>query len=155
MTNNRSLNKNNYPLSRRRFWRCLFREFLSIHGELHGNTQHRLKEISDVPDEVLAEMVPTWTDGDIPEIRDNGLYLAKAKEHESEASVMHCCHTFQGHEKFIVDQFDCGRNIQVISEFLALAANMSEGMAFVKTKNLFVRLCGYGLCRPSAEHSLE
>ncbi len=139
-------------LPRRQFWRYLLGEVLSMRRELHGTSQHRLGEIDAVPDDVLAEMVPTWIDGHIPEIREDGLYLLKDTNHDSPKDVMQCRHSFRGHEKFMVDQFACGRNIKVISESLALASGMDEIMAFTATKTLFVRLCRCGLCRPSAAH---
>jgi len=133
-------------VSRRGFWLGLFSEALSLREEIKGIPQCSLDEIGRVPEAVAAEMVPVWMNGHEPDIRPDGIY----RSDKDGRSV--CVLTLAPREKAMLAQYDCGRNLRVISRYMAGEYGLTSEEAFDETRELFVRLCLVGLCHPAAAH---
>ena len=135
--------------NRRSFWRALAGEMLVIRDEFRGVARQSLQHIDRVPDAVLAEMIPVWMEGTLIEVRADGIYQPAAN------GEIICRHRFGEHEKIMVDQYACGRNLQVIANQVSLESDRVPDQVFQATKALFVRLCQQGLCHPAAAHGQE
>jgi hypothetical protein len=131
---------------RRQFWRDLLGEMVVAAEEMCGIGHHSLREIGNLPDSILAEIVPVWREGVSVEIREDGIYRS---ESEDEAIRIH---PFGGYEKMIADQFACGRNLKTIAGHVASASGADIDSVFKMTRDLFVQLCQCGCCHPAASH---
>jgi hypothetical protein len=132
--------------SRRNFARNLLGLWGMFQEGLDGAPQLSLSDLGSVPDHVLAEMVPVWRDQPAPEIREDGLYVAAPD------GIVTCAHAFAPHERAMVSQYACGRNIQTIADTVAAASGIPAAVAFEVARELFVKLCRQGLCHPAAAH---
>lgn len=134
--------------ARRNLWRAVLGGVLVARDELRGIPQLNLSELGAVPDAVLAEMVPVWKADMALEIRDDGVYRAAPGRPAA------CVHAFAPHEKRMVDQYACGRNIRTIADYAADDAGLDSAAAFQAARALFVRLCQAGVCHPAAAHAI-
>ena len=134
------------PVSRRRFWRQLLGEALSISEEVRGIPQQSLQDLGTLPDGVVGEMVPVWRAGVPPEIREDGLYR-RGKDGELVRA-----HIFAEHEKAMVGQYACGRNLRAIADHVAQDAGLDREAAFAAVKALFVKFSERGWSHPAAAH---
>lgn len=134
--------------ARRQFWQYMIGTILNLGDSLKGIHQQSLENIGQVPEAVLCEMIPVWMEGMLMDLREDGLYQ------QSEKGETVCVYFFAEHEKAIVDQFNCGRNLKVISDHLVKDTNMERSAAFNTTKALFVHFCQRGWCHPAAAHFL-
>jgi hypothetical protein len=131
---------------RRNFWRQLLGLGGMVAEELRGVPHIRLGDLRELPDSVLAEMIPVWRAGLGPDVCPDGLYCLSA------AGESTCEHVFGAHEKLMVDQYAGGRNLQTIAEHVARQSGMTSEAAFQATKALFLDFCRQGLCHPAAAH---
>ena len=149
------MTKSNYTasrspvVSRRGFWQGLFSEALSLREEIKGIPQCSLDDIDKVPDAVAAEMTPVWMNGREPDIRQDGIY----RTDKDGRSI--CVLALTPREKTMLAQYGCGRNLQVISQNIALEYGLTEDEAFAAARGLFARLCMAGLCHPAAAYIIE
>ena len=131
---------------RRGFWRQLLGVFVEAGERCRGVEHQSLQDIDTVPDAVVAEMIPVWMEGQNVEVRGDGIYRV---DPECEAT---CLHRLTAREKAMVRQYGCGRNLQVIADRVARERGVDRETAFRATRDLFVRLCQRGICRPAAAH---
>jgi hypothetical protein len=131
---------------RRRFWRDLLGEVLNLQDAAKGVRRQSLRDITGVPDAVLREMVPLWMDGLALDVREDGIYR------QSQDGKAVCIHVFAEHDRAIVDQFHCGRNLETIAACLAGSAGLGRATAYNAVKALFIRFCQCGWCHPAASH---
>jgi len=124
-------------------------EVLSLHEEVKGVTQQSLSDIGSVPDAVAAEMIPVWMRGREPDIRPDGIYRT------GKDGQIICVRTLATHEQAMLLQYNCGRNLKVISQHVARESGLAADVAFAATKGLFCQLCLAGLCHPAAAHLTE
>jgi hypothetical protein len=139
-------------VDRRGFWRSLAGEVMATGDEARGIPQQSLRNIGEVPDDVMVEMVPVWMGGREPEVREDGLYLHTGKARRGIPSEMKRVHAFAAYERIMVDQYACGRNLGMIARHVARASGIGMEEAFIATRVLFVRLCEMGLCHPGDAH---
>jgi hypothetical protein len=132
---------------RRQFWRDLLGEAVVVAEEMCGIGHHSMREIPNLPDSILAEIVPVWREGVNVEIREDGIYRSESK---GEAIRIH---QFEGYEKMIADQFACGRNLKTIAGHVASASGLDTDSVFKMTKDLFIGLCQCRCCHPAASHT--
>lgn len=131
---------------RRRFWRDLLGEVLTVQDAAKGVQRQSLRDMAEVPDAVLREMVPVWMDRLTLDVRQNGIYR------QSQDGKAICIYVFAQHEKDIVDQFHCGRNLEMITTCLAESSGLGLATAYDTVRALFIRFCECGWCHPAASH---
>ena len=121
-------------------------EIVFIGEEFRGIGHKSLKEISNLPDSIIAEIVPVWREGVFFEIRKDGLYSSGNNGEQK------CKYLFKPYENMIVDQYSCGRNLSTIAYYVAEESDIKVKKAFEITKNLFIRFCQYGWCHPATSN---
>lgn len=131
---------------RRDLWRQLLGGVLAMRDELSGVPQMSVDAMGDLPDAVLAEMVPTWREGLSLRVRDDGLYRLTGDDQET------CVSPLTAAERLMVDQYAGGRNLRTIARHVAAVTGVPEKDMFEDTRALFVRLCQGGWCHPAAAH---
>jgi hypothetical protein len=136
-------------VSRRGFWRGLLQETLSFHEEVKGITQCFLDDIGNLPDAVAAEIIPVWMNGREPDIRPNGIYQT-GKDGKTV-----CVLALTAREQAMLAQYNGGRNLNAISQCIALEFGLAADKAFASTRDLFTQLCLAGFCHPAAAHNIE
>jgi hypothetical protein len=119
----------------------------AVSQEMSGVQQMRLQDLGELPEGVLAEMVPVWRAGLVVEVREEGLFCPGAE------GEVRCVYGFAPYEKLMVDQYAGGRNLQTIAEHVARQSGMTAEEAFAATKALFLKLCRQGYCHPAASHA--
>lgn len=131
---------------RREFWRQLAASVLVVWEEMRGIAHQSIGGMADLPDPVLAEMVPVWREGERMEVRPDGLHRIEADGAEA------CLRPFGGDENLMLDQYACGRNLTTIADHVAARTGAPPDAVFQATKELFLELCKQGHCHPAAAH---
>ena len=149
MEGNRSPVARSSGVSRRGFWSSLAGELLNVGEAVKGVAQLSLNDIGSVPDDVAAEMIPVWRRGREPDIREDGVYRPGKDGQPVRVRAL----TVQ--ERAMLAQYNCGRNLKVISQYVAQDFGLAPGEAFAATKNVFVQFCQTGLCHPAATHGIR
>ena len=147
MTNSKHPASSSRATSRRGFWRSFLGEALSIHEEVKGVTQCFLDDIGNAPDAVAAEMIPVWMNGREPDIRPDGIYRT-----DKDGTAV-CVLALDSREQAMLAQYNGGRNLRGISEYIAREYGTIEDESFVAARDLFVKLCLAGFCHPAAAHN--
>jgi len=131
---------------RRAFWRQLVGGVLAMRDELSGVPQMPVDAMGDLPERVVAEMVPAWRQGLLVVVRQDGLYRVSDDGEET------CVCPLTATERLMVDQYAGGRNLKVIACHVAAVTGLSENDVFQDARALFVGLCQDGWCHPAAAH---
>ena len=132
---------------RRAFWRQLAGVVIKNGDRSREGPELLLTDIPKLPDAVVEEMIPVWMEGIALDIRDDGIYCKNPQGEQ------YLAHVFSGHEKAMIDQYACGRNLYTIAENVAGAAGLPPNEAFAAARALFEELCEHGWCHPAAVHT--
>jgi hypothetical protein len=134
-------------LGRRRFWRDMVGAVMGLGDDVRGIPRQSMRDVGNLPDHILAEMVPAWMEARPVEVRQDGLYRPATRK-----APARCVHPFAENDLIMVDQYACGRNLRAIAAHLASVAEITPDQAFAATRDLFIRLCKGGWCHPAAAH---
>jgi len=134
---------------KRQFWRQILGMVGATWDEAGGMPMQPLRKIGNLPDSVLAEIIPVWMESMSLEVRPDGIYNTFSNETDE------CLRSLDPAEKTMVVQYDCGRNLQVIADHLSKVSGMTRDQSFERSKTLFILLCQRGLCHPAEAHMLS
>lgn len=133
-----------FEKTKRSYLKALFTEAVSLFEEVNGKPQYLLADLQKVPDEIIQDMVPVFSNITHSRIEDGWLLL---RDESSGQFVRR--HALQGLEQYILDRFDGRHSIKGICNCLAADHGLTWLTAFHLVKDIFVHCTKAGICHPA------
>jgi len=134
----------NDALGRRSFFRTMVSETIALFDELHGKPQFRLADLWELPDDMLAQIMPVVLP-DV-EIIVTEQHVSARRQDKDEINPLFDC---EPANMFVFNRFNGQATIGQIGKELAAEMSWDEEEGFVYAKNLFLQLVRMRVCVPS------
>ena len=131
---------------RRRFWRNFLGELISLQEESQGIVQMSLDDLSAVPPDVMAQMVPVWRESSGWTPASDGIYQLDA-----DGNAASLVHAFTDEERRFAGQIGCGG---ILADIAGCHPQEAAGCPeFGDLRGIFIEWCRRGWCHPAAPHA--
>lgn len=132
---------------RRRFFRRMVAEILSVCEEIGGRPQLKIHELSQLPDTVLRNIVPVAKANQPTKIEGDQLLYYNC---DTRAYKMVC--RLSPEQKQFILSMDGRRTLDQLARKVAQACRLDPSKAYAIVKALFCRLARIGVCIPKGAH---
>jgi hypothetical protein len=139
--------RENILSNRRGFFKQVFCDAVCLFEECMGRPQLSLKELQDVPDEIMRDIIPVFNAGRHTRIEGNILYLEDVKS----GNPYRLCEL---DEKRICiwDFIDGLTNIENIARNVEARFGIEFDQAYEETRSFFILLAENMICHPAGAH---
>jgi methyltransferase-like protein len=133
--------------SRRNFFSQLTSETISMVDEFKGKPQMLLSEIDKVPEDIVRQMVPVFTENRPSYLEDSRLFVKNDKSGDYEE-----IYRLNPDEYFILKHFDGMQTLEDIAISLEEHSKQDSDAAFQLVRNIFITLAKIMICHPAHPH---
>ena len=132
---------------RRNFFRYLLSEAIGLVEEFRGKPQMRLSDLSQVPDELLRQMMPVLNETRSYSIEQDRVLLHH-RNRETSQEVYH----LNVNEHYMLRFFDGQHSLEDIGRHVANEFGTDTENAYLEVKILFLALAKFAICHPAQAH---
>ncbi len=134
-------------MPRRNFFRQLFSETIGLAEELRGKPQMRLRELEQMPDEVVRRMTPVFNEYRSYLIEDNRVLL-KPNKTEAYQEI----YRLNPIESYVLRYFDGQHTLERLGQRASDEFGQNNDIVYQQVKALFIVLAKHAICFPVQAH---